>query len=125
LDKVFIPVNHRKVHWGLAVINFIDKRFEYYDSLRWGPPARLLEHLRKYVKDEAATYNKLDYNLDNWVDHVASDIPIQHRGSGDCGVFMCKFADYLSDGLDLTFSAGDMLYFRRRMLVEILENKVK
>ena len=32
LDKVLGPI-HLGNHWCLAVINFQDKRFEYYDSL--------------------------------------------------------------------------------------------
>ena len=33
-DKVLIPINVRKTHWVLAVINLRDKRFEFYDSFR-------------------------------------------------------------------------------------------
>jgi Ulp1 family protease len=40
--------------------------------------------------------------------------------NSDCGVFMCKFAEYLGQRLDLAFSARDMPYFRRRMLVDLL-----
>jgi Ulp1 family protease len=50
---------------------------------------------------------------------VPEDIPLQDNGS-DCGVFTCKFADYLGERLDLTFSAEDMPYFRRRLLVDLL-----
>ena len=32
LDKLLFPV-HSPGHWCLGVINFLDKRFEYYDSL--------------------------------------------------------------------------------------------
>ena len=44
--------------------------------------------------------------------------PIQKHGN-DCGVFMCKFADYLSGNLELRFEAGDMPYFRDRMALEL------
>jgi len=50
---------------------------------------------------------------------VPANIPLQDNGS-DCGVFTCKFAEYLGQRLDLAFSAGDMPYFRRRMLVDLL-----
>jgi hypothetical protein len=33
---------------------------------------------------------------------------------------MCKYAEYLGQRLDLVFSARDMSYFRRRMLVDLL-----
>ena len=50
---------------------------------------------------------------------MPSDIPLQHNGD-DCGVFTCKFADYLWDRLDLDFSQSDMPYFRRRLLADLL-----
>ena len=34
-DKVIIPV-HLGNHWCMAIINFKDKRLEYYDSLGGG-----------------------------------------------------------------------------------------
>ena len=37
----------------------------------------------------------------------------------DCGVFMCKTADYLSQEAHLDFTQADMQYFRRRLVVEI------
>jgi len=33
LDKLLIPINIGNAHWTCAVINFADKRFEYYDSM--------------------------------------------------------------------------------------------
>jgi sentrin-specific protease 1 len=74
------------------------------------------------VVNEAATYSdQPNYDLSDWEDYVPNDIPKQDNGS-DCGVFMCKYADYLSDRLDLTFSAADMPYFRRRFLKDLLAN---
>ena len=32
-DIVLIPINHKNVHWAVAVINFRLKRIEYYDSM--------------------------------------------------------------------------------------------
>ena len=38
----------------------------------------------------------------------------------DCGVFLCKYCDYLSDNVPLHFTQGDLGTFRRRMLYEIV-----
>jgi sentrin-specific protease 1 len=74
------------------------------------------------VVDEAAAYsNKPGFDLSGWEDYVPEDIPLQDNGS-DCGVFTCKFADYLGERLDLTFSAPDMPYFRRRLMTDLLAN---
>jgi sentrin-specific protease 1 len=132
MDKVLIPV-HLGNHWCLAVINFVDKRFEYYDSLGGENPKCLevfvtfqyrlittssidkislyfflsidskfydffcceLQRLRRYVKDEYRTKHRGEYDLSQWQDYTPLDIPHQQNGY-DCGVFMCKFADYLS-----------------------------
>lgn len=42
----------------------------------------------------------------------------------DCGVFSLKYADYLSQGLPLGFTAEHMPYFRRRMVLEILDQRI-
>jgi hypothetical protein len=118
MDKVFFPVNANQGHWCLAVINFIDKRFEYYDSMGGGDRG-VLGHLRRYVQDEANQYSKQPgYDLSEWEDYTPHDVPQQDNGN-DCGVFMCKFADYLSGNLELRFDAGDMPYFRDRMALEL------
>jgi len=48
------------------------------------------------------------------------DIPTQENGS-DCGVFACKFAEYLSRDAKLTFKQKDMDYYRDRMVYEIVK----
>ena len=54
---------------------------------------------------------------------MPKDIPLQDNDS-DCGVFTCKFAEYLGQRLRLNFSAADMPYFRRRLLTNLLANSV-
>ena len=125
LDKVFIPYNISNTHWTLAVINFQQSRFEYYDSLHGQPPHNLFINLRRYVKDEAATHSSLpDYDLSEWTEYTPGDIPAQDNGY-DCGVFICKFADYLSENLDLDFTQRDTPYFRDRMVLELTEKRVE
>ena len=38
----------------------------------------------------------------------------------DCGMFACKFAEYLSRDAALSFTQEHMPYFRRRMVYEIV-----
>ncbi|KAG7173234.1 Sentrin-specific protease 1-like 2 [Homarus americanus] len=38
----------------------------------------------------------------------------------DCGMFACKFAEYLSRNALITFDQQHMPYFRRRMVYEIV-----
>jgi sentrin-specific protease 1 len=142
MDKIFFPVHVHGNHWCLAVINLRNKRFEYYDPLlvtaqtptqhkiskvsnittNQGGPGQVLQNLRRYVEDESKEYSNLPHlDVSGWSDYVpdGKDIPLQGNGF-DCGVFMCKFADYMSDGLDLTFRQEDMSYFRRRMMTDLI-----
>jgi len=52
---------------------------------------------------------------------IAKEIPQQMNGS-DCGMFTCKFAEYISRRARFTFSQKDMPYFRQRMIYEIVQN---
>ena len=124
-DKVFFPVHVNGNHWCLAVINFLDRRFEYYDSLRNRPGLWVFNSLREYVVKEAKNYhNRPNYNFEGWTEYVPQDIPHQDNGS-DCGVYMCKYADYLSNGLDIPtrFQKDEIKLFRRRMLAQIIDNR--
>jgi sentrin-specific protease 1 len=48
MDKVFVPV-HKGNHWCMAVINFRDKKIEYYDSLAGGPGQALSVGTQKSI----------------------------------------------------------------------------
>uniref|UniRef100_A0A8C4SRC5 Ubiquitin-like protease family profile domain-containing protein n=1 Tax=Erpetoichthys calabaricus TaxID=27687 RepID=A0A8C4SRC5_ERPCA len=42
----------------------------------------------------------------------------------DCGVFACKYADYIARDKPINFTQKNMPYFRRRMVWEILNQKL-
>ena len=52
---------------------------------------------------------------------VMKEIP-QQNNSSDCGMFSCKFAEYLSRRAEITFDQADMPYFRRRIIWEIVKD---
>lgn len=118
-NKIFIPIHVAGNHWTLAVINFIDKRFEYYDSLG-GKNNELLTKLRQYVKDEALFYNAIsDYDLDKWINYTPSrkNIP-QQENKNDCGVFVCYNARLLSRNKALDYDQHTIQLFRKHMARE-------
>ena len=121
MDMIFVPIHVGDNHWCMACINFSCKRFEYYDSLG-GQNDECLASLRQYVIDEAKTHSDMEIDLSEWNNYTARPIP-QQGNFYDCGVFACKFADYLSEGLPLVFSQTDMPYFRRRIVLEILNKQ--
>jgi sentrin-specific protease 1 len=116
-DKLLFPVHSGNNHWCLCVVNFKDKRFEYYDSLG-GKNNHLLSFMRCYVRDELAAYSEINYNFKGWTNYTPTNIPHQTNGN-DCGVFMCKYADYIAEGLEFKFGQANMLYFRARMALEL------
>ena len=124
LDQLFIPIHVGPNHWCLARIDFRTHLFEYYDSYH-GMDMDCLNNLRRYVKDEARTWSDLsDYNLQDWFNVGAQGdaYPLQ-TNTYDCGVFMCQFAQYLSQDYRLDFTQDDMPKIRRKMVWEISNNK--
>ena len=60
-------------------------------------------------------------DMTNWSQVIAKQIPQQMNGS-DCGMFTCKFAEYLSRRARISFTQQNMPYFRNRMIYEIVKN---
>lgn len=76
-----------------------------------------MNYLAQEMRERKGTLlNKEEWELEN-----VDDVPQQQNGS-DCGVFTCKFAEYLSRDADLTFVQENMNYYRERMVYEIIEN---
>ncbi|KAF5922226.1 hypothetical protein HPG69_007114 [Diceros bicornis minor] len=51
------------------------------------------------------------------------EIPQQLNGS-DCGMFTCKYADYISRDKPITFTQHQMPLFRKKMVWEILHQQL-
>jgi len=118
-NLILIPI-HLGLHWTLAVIDFNCKEIRYYDSVN-GNNNECLKALRNYLKDEYADKkNGAQLDLTNWSCIHVKDIPQQMNGS-DCGMFTCKYAEYISRGkTTFNFNQSHMPYFRRRMIYEIV-----
>lgn len=117
-DKIFIPV-HKEIHWCLAVINKKEEKFQYLDSLG-GVDKQVMRVLAKYIVDEVKDKNGEDIDVTSWKQEYVKDLPKQKNGF-DCGVFMIKYADFYSRGIDLCFKQEHMPYFRLRTAKEILK----
>ncbi|XP_069979554.1 sentrin-specific protease 1 isoform X3 [Penaeus vannamei] len=117
MDLLLVPV-HLGMHWCLATMDFRSKSIRYYDSML-GDNERCLEALKKYLESEHEDKKKAKYDTGDWTLENMKDIPQQMNGS-DCGMFACKFAEYLSRDVAITFDQQHMPYFRRRMIYEIV-----
>lgn len=152
MDKILFPVHMHGNHWCLGVINVADRRFEYYDSLG-GSNEALLNHMKKYMRDEAKHFygenqeeksaawkrfittadstklTKEEITVDTFKEWQnfsprPGEIPEQRNGY-DCGVFTCMNADFLSLGLKLDYTQADIPNFRLKMVHDILNSKEK
>eukprot|EP00051_Salpingoeca_urceolata_P015682 m.204774 g.204774 ORF g.204774 m.204774 type:complete len:720 (+) comp18476_c0_seq1:120-2279(+) len=116
LEQLIVPV-HLHTHWACGMINFKDKRIEYYDSMNLDPAA-FFKDMRNYLQSESQEKLKQPFDFEGWRNFTSPSCPQQGNGS-DCGVFACKFADFLSRGKTPEFSQNDMPYFRRRVMWEV------
>lgn len=73
-----------------------------------------------YLTNEHKERKKSDLRINEWKQSQEKKIPKQENGS-DCGVFTCKFAEYLSRDAKLTFQQKNMNYYRDRMVYEIVK----
>ncbi|XP_045152364.1 sentrin-specific protease 2 isoform X2 [Echinops telfairi] len=122
-ELVLVPI-HRKVHWSLVVIDLRKKCLKYLDSM--GQKGhRICELLLQYLQDESKTKRNIDLNLLEWTQYTLKphEIPQQLNGS-DCGMFTCKYADYLSRDKPITFTQHQMPLFRKKMVWEILHQQL-
>ena len=120
-DIILVPV-HLDVHWCLAVMNLKKKSVNFYDSMG-SDKNDILNALLNYLEKEhlhkkSSPFDTSDFTLEN-----VKEIPKQMNGS-DCGMFTLKYAEYLSRNASITFTQEDMPYFRRRMVYEIVNNRV-
>ncbi|KAG1942364.1 sentrin-specific protease 2 isoform X2 [Pimephales promelas] len=122
-DIILVPL-HLGVHWSLAVVDLKTKSVLSYDSMGQRHDD-ICNMILLYLKEEFKVKKGKDLDLSKWTlsSLRPSEIPQQKNGS-DCGVFICKYADYISRGRSLTFRQNHMPYFRKVMIWEILNQKL-
>ncbi|XP_067315274.1 sentrin-specific protease 2 isoform X3 [Pseudorasbora parva] len=122
-EIILVPL-HLGVHWSLAVVDFKSKSVLSYDSMGQRHDD-ICNMILLYLKEEFKVKKGKDLDMSKWTlsSLRPSEIPQQKNGS-DCGVFVCKYADYISRGRNLTFRQNHMPYFRKAMIWEILNQKL-
>ncbi|XP_056588792.1 sentrin-specific protease 1 isoform X1 [Triplophysa dalaica] len=123
VDIILVPI-HLGVHWCLSVIDFRKKTITYFDSMG-GNNDEACSILAKYLKQESVDKRGKDLDTSEWTlrSKRRNEIPHQMNGS-DCGMFTCKYAEYITKDRPITFTQKHMPYFRRRMVWEILNRKL-
>ena len=118
---VLIPV-HLGMHWCLATVDMDRKSIIYYDSMG-GNNRAAVQGLATYLQEEHKSKKGTELDMAPWKQVIAKKIPQQMNGS-DCGMFTCKFAEFSSRRARFTFNQADMPYYRKRMVYEIVKNKL-
>lgn len=123
VDIILVPI-HLGVHWCLSVIDFRKKSITYFDSMG-GNNDEACRILVKYLKQESEDKRGQNLDTSEWTlrSKRRNEIPQQMNGS-DCGMFTCKYAEYVTKDRPITFTQKHMPYFRRRMVWEILNRKL-
>ncbi|GMT18896.1 hypothetical protein PFISCL1PPCAC_10193, partial [Pristionchus fissidentatus] len=119
-DILLVPV-HLSVHWTMAVVDVKEKSIHFYDSLLGRHP-EVLPNIMTYLQNESMDKRQCPLeDISSWDLVFRTDIPQQHNGS-DCGVFSCKFADFASRRVPVTFNQSHMPYYRKRMVYQLCQN---
>jgi sentrin-specific protease 2 (axin associating molecule) len=122
-ELILVPI-HQKVHWSLVVINLRKRSIVYLDSM--GQTGKFIcETIFQYFQNESKTRRSIELDPLEWKQYsvTSEEIPLQLNGS-DCGMFTCKYADYITRDQPVTFSQQHMPTFRKRMVWEILHSQL-
>ena len=77
-------------------------------TIKTNIPCFLPPFCRDYLIDEHQDKKGSAYDITGWTFSCPKDIPQQMNGS-DCGMFACKFADYVSRDKRITFTQVKVL----------------
>jgi sentrin-specific protease 1 len=122
-QMILIPI-HLGIHWATGAINFKKRRFEYYDSLGKGEFISFIQNIRLYVDAEHLKKHGRSFDFNGWQDYTDPNCPQQVNNGTECGEFACRFAEYISREAAFNFSLADMTYFRRRHVLEIMQDRL-
>ncbi|XP_060178533.1 uncharacterized protein LOC132608802 [Lycium barbarum] len=121
VDYVLIPINvGQKHHWVMAVLSIQSRCLYVYDSLPGGAAhtravREIVQKLAKMIplffnstgfygkRDDVDWKNNIEYiekGVSDPLDYVfVENLPEQDPESNDCGVYVCAFAEYISQGI--------------------------
>ena len=117
--KVICGTAVKTDHWSLVLIDMQLQSIKYYDSMR-KKFKRCLDALELYISKEHLDKKGTALDTSRWSKETVKGIPMQKNGF-DCGVFVCKYAEFLSRRAELSFCREDMVHFRSRMKYEIVK----
>uniref|UniRef100_A0A8U7NUW4 SUMO specific peptidase 2 n=1 Tax=Corvus moneduloides TaxID=1196302 RepID=A0A8U7NUW4_CORMO len=102
-DVLLVPI-HLRIHWTLLVVDLREKAIKYFDSLGQKGD-HICKTVLKYLEEESKEKRNIELTASEWTLRSlgAEEIPQQSNGS-DCGVFVCKFADFITRDKPIIFT---------------------
>ncbi|PRQ47901.1 putative powdery mildew resistance protein, RPW8 [Rosa chinensis] len=129
VDHLYLPININNQHWVAVCADIIRRKLTVYNSMRSATQDEFISNILKPMAtmlpsllvqsgfyEHRPELSPLTSPLK--VVHLADNIP-QQIVSGDCGVFMLNYIEYLSYGRPLGFVQADIQLFREKMALEM------
>ena len=96
------------------------KKFTYYDSLNMKNKAIAIGIFLKEIFKLIFDFYFYDYDdITDW--NLELITCPQQENNNDCGVFICKFIEYISFGKAFDFNHKDMDYFRVLIGIQLIK----
>ena len=123
-DILLIPIHTPTGvgHWSMVAVYVRKKQLKYYDSLSSGAES-CLQILMEYLKLEHQMKKNSPLDATNWSQVIERALPRQ-LNSYDCGVFCCKYGDFIATKSPLHFQQSDIPYFRKLMIYEVVKGSL-
>ena len=118
-DILLFPIN-RNNHWSLVVVDQRVKVIEYFDPLKF-QDCGATTVVRDYLVDERLYYTRNLISKTDWR-IITFDKFHRQNNSTDCGVYICAFAKYRTNGF--TMQPAEIIDFRTKMIDEVCEGRI-
>ena len=117
-EKLFVPIHHQTRHWSLAVVNFTQRRLEYYSTNPDSGDDGVLEEVASYVDAMLeVTDSQVKPNARSWERlFPGPSLTPQQVDDFDCAVFVMQFMVYAATGHFPTIQGGVSVTYLRRLI---------
>ncbi|XP_022880422.1 sentrin-specific protease 1-like [Olea europaea var. sylvestris] len=123
--SLYIPCNVEMKHWIALKVDFAERTIYVYDSMksltRFGKLQKIIHPIVKVIprmmKESLLFGENYPHKQFLWRRHT--DVP-QQNNAGDCGMYVIKFIELLSAGLDVKLMSDTMIdSWRKKLAVEV------
>lgn len=124
-DILLVPIHDPTGigHWSVAAVFNQEKEIRLYDSLDNGNYLCIGTILVYLEAEYESRYGVGSFDFDLWSLVIKEGLPSQ-QNSYDCGVFCCKYADFIASKSEITFEQNSIPFFRKLMIFEVVKGSL-